>query len=155
MLFSTYFGIICFVLLCFLVWRQCLLVTFQFTLKSLDCTGWIRLLLSLLYRIDFVDVFLLIPKYTLFLVGYSSRCPFVEIDLDFLFRVLFVMNHKTSMSILIFECFVPYAMFHCLLVLPKFIPLTLLKMMLFFMNLLLLVECQSISLIQLNLLMQS
>ena len=95
-----------------------LLVMFQFTLKSLDCIGWfewIRLLLSLLYRIDFVDVFLLMPKYTLFFVGYSSRCPFVQIDLDFLFLVLFVMNHKTSMSILIFECFVPYAMFHCLL----------------------------------------
>jgi hypothetical protein len=38
------------------------------------------LLLSLLYRIGFVKVILLMPKYTLFLVGYISRCPFVEID---------------------------------------------------------------------------
>ena len=49
-----------------------LLVMFQFTLKSLDCIGWfewIRLLLSLLYRIDFVDVFLLCLNIPYFLLA--------------------------------------------------------------------------------------
>ena len=61
-----------------------LLVMFQFTFKSLDCIGWIEwmlLLLSLLHRIDFVDVLLLMP------IPYSFWATFqsVIINQNFLF----------------------------------------------------------------------
>ena len=51
-----------------------------------------------------------------------------------MFLVPYVLKHKTSMSISIFECFLQYAkyLFHLLLVLSWSIPVTLLKLMLSF-----------------------
>ena len=66
-------------LICLLAMASLLFLSISSLVQEVIVTG---LLLTAIwpYIIDFVVVLLLLPNKTLFLVGYISRCPFMEID---------------------------------------------------------------------------